>query len=37
MSDGQKPILLVAACALVDLDNRILLAQRPPGKQLAGL
>ena len=32
-----KPVLLVAACALVDPDNRILLAQRPDGKTLAGL
>ncbi|PTM96597.1 8-oxo-dGTP diphosphatase MutT [Mycoplana dimorpha] len=30
-------LLLVAACALVDADGRILLAQRPEGKQLAGL
>ena len=30
-------ILLVAACALVDPDNRILLARRPEGKSLAGL
>ncbi|KQQ79821.1 (deoxy)nucleoside triphosphate pyrophosphohydrolase [Aureimonas sp. Leaf324] len=30
-------LLLVAACALLDADNRILLAQRPPGKSLAGL
>lgn len=30
-------VLLVAACALVDRDNRILLAQRPQGKTLAGL
>lgn len=30
-------ILLVAACALVDLDGRVLLTQRPEGKQLAGL
>ncbi|TPP06934.1 8-oxo-dGTP diphosphatase MutT [Rhizobium glycinendophyticum] len=37
MSDKKKPILLVAACALVDTDNRILLAQRPEGKSLAGL
>ena len=36
MSD-QKPIVLVAACALVDADNRILIAQRPEGKSLAGL
>jgi 8-oxo-dGTP diphosphatase len=33
---GRK-ILLVAACALVDSDGRILLAQRPEGKSLAGL
>ena len=32
-----KPILLVSACALVDADNRILLAQRPEGKSMAGL
>ncbi len=30
-------LLLVVAVALVDADNRILLAQRPQGKQLAGL
>ncbi|MET0742670.1 MAG: (deoxy)nucleoside triphosphate pyrophosphohydrolase [Microvirga sp.] len=30
-------ITLVVAVALIDPDNRILLAQRPPGKQLAGL
>lgn len=32
-----KPILLVAAVALVDADGRVLLARRPPGKPLAGL
>ena len=32
-----KKILLVVACALVDQDGRILLAQRPEGKALAGL
>lgn len=32
-----KPILLVVACALVDADGRVLLAQRPEGKTLAGL
>lgn len=32
-----KRILLVAACALVDADGRVLLAQRPEGKTLAGL
>ena len=30
-------LTLVVAVALVDADNRILLAQRPAGKQLAGL
>ena len=30
-------ILLVAACALVDADGRVLLAKRPPGRSLAGL
>ena len=29
--------VLVAACALVDPDGRVLIAQRPPGKPLAGL
>lgn len=32
-----RPILLVAACALIDVDNRILLSKRPEGKALAGL
>jgi len=32
-----KPIVLVAAVALVDTDGRVLIAQRPEGKQLAGL
>ena len=32
-----KPLLLVAACALVDVDNRVLLARRPEGKKMAGL
>src|SRR5437016_9139135 len=31
------PILLVAAVALIDPDGRVLLAQRPAGKHLAGL
>jgi 8-oxo-dGTP diphosphatase len=30
-------LLLVVAAALVDTDNRVLLAQRPKGKQLQGL
>lgn len=33
---GEK-LLLVVACALVDADGRVLIAQRPEGKQLAGL
>ncbi|MAU22506.1 MAG: 8-oxo-dGTP diphosphatase MutT [Martelella sp.] len=37
MTDGSKRLLLVAACALIDTDGRILLAQRPEGKSLAGL
>jgi 8-oxo-dGTP diphosphatase len=32
-----KPMLLVVAAALVDRDNRVLIAQRPEGKSLAGL
>jgi 8-oxo-dGTP diphosphatase len=30
-------LTLVVACALIDADNRVLIAQRPQGKQLAGL
>lgn len=30
-------LLLVAAVALIDKDGRVLLAQRPKGKQMAGL
>ncbi|MGR9395136.1 8-oxo-dGTP diphosphatase MutT [Rhizobium leguminosarum] len=37
MSEAGRKILLVAACALIDADGRILLAQRPEGKSLAGL
>jgi len=29
-------IMLVVACALVDGDGRVLVAQRPPGKAMAG-
>lgn len=29
--------VLVAACALIDPDGRVLLAQRPAGKSMAGL
>ena len=31
------PLVLVSAVALVDADGRVLLAQRPAGKPLAGL
>ncbi|MCQ2003104.1 8-oxo-dGTP diphosphatase MutT [Rhizobium sp. NRK18] len=37
MSSTPRKILLVAACALIDADGRILLTQRPEGKSLAGL
>jgi 8-oxo-dGTP diphosphatase len=30
-------VLLVVACALVDADRRVLIGQRPEGKQFAGL
>jgi len=30
-------ILLVAACALIDADGRVLLAKRPQGRPMAGL
>jgi 8-oxo-dGTP diphosphatase len=30
-------LLIVVACALIDADNRVLVAQRPQGKALAGL
>jgi len=32
-----KPILLVVAAALVDVDGRVLIAERPPGRSMAGL
>jgi 8-oxo-dGTP diphosphatase len=30
-------LVLVAACALIDADGRVLIAQRPGGKPMAGL
>src|SRR6185436_9387988 len=30
-------LVLVAACALIDADGRVLIAQRPPGRSMAGL
>jgi len=35
--EAARPIVLVSAVALVDGDGRVLLAQRPEGKALAGL
>lgn len=35
--EGNRPTVLVAAVALIDADGRILLAQRPAGKSMAGL
>jgi 8-oxo-dGTP diphosphatase len=32
-----RDLVLVVACALVDADGRVLVAQRPEGKALAGL
>lgn len=32
-----KPLLLVVAIAMIDTDGRVLLAQRPEGKSLAGM
>ena len=37
MADAPLRLVLVAACALVDRDKRVLLARRPPGKAMAGL
>jgi 8-oxo-dGTP diphosphatase len=37
MIGGAKPILLVAAVALLDADNRVLLSRRPEGRHMAGL
>jgi 8-oxo-dGTP diphosphatase len=37
MSTGAAKLVLVAACALIDEDGRVLLTRRPPGKPMAGL
>jgi len=34
---SELKLMLVVACALVDADRRVLIAQRPEGKALAGL
>src|SRR5205814_2016170 len=36
-AEAAKPIVLVTAVALIDADGRVLLAQRPEGKPMAGL
>lgn len=33
----RRNLVLVAACALIDADGRVLLARRPEGKPMAGL
>jgi 8-oxo-dGTP diphosphatase len=37
MESGERPLVLVAAVALVDIDGRVLIARRPEGKSMAGL
>jgi 8-oxo-dGTP diphosphatase len=37
MDRGTLPLVLVAACVLLDSDGRILIAKRPEGRPLAGL
>ncbi len=36
-TEADRPIILVAAVALVDRDGRVLIARRPEGKPMAGL
>ena len=36
-AEAEKPMLLVAAVAMVDVDGRVLMARRPEGKSMAGL
>jgi len=37
VGDGTHPLVLVAACVLLDGDGRLLIAKRPEGRPLAGL
>jgi 8-oxo-dGTP diphosphatase len=37
MQSGPLPLVLVAACVLLDGEGRILIAKRPQGRSLAGL
>ena len=34
---ADRPLVLVVAAALIDVDGRVLIAQRPEGKSMAGL
>ena len=34
---SERRLVLVAACALIDADARVLITQRPAGKSMAGL
>lgn len=36
MTSSRPRLVLVAACALIDPDGRVLIARRPPGKSMAG-
>ena len=37
ITGAERPVVLVAAVALIDADGRVLLAERPAGKSMAGL
>jgi 8-oxo-dGTP diphosphatase len=37
LSDANHPAIWVVAAALMDVDGRVLMAQRPQGKSMAGL
>jgi 8-oxo-dGTP diphosphatase len=37
LSQPAKPLVIVAACALIDADSRVLIAQRPTDKAMPGL
>ena len=37
MVQETRKLVLVVACALIDPDGRVLIAQRPPGKAMSGL
>ena len=37
VAGAERKLVLVAACALIDIDGRILLTRRPEGKAMAGL